>query len=104
MFFRPQVRRAARHSILAAAVVGVVLSASTPASGVSGFGDVGAGRFYTAPVQWMVDEEVTTGVSPTCFAPDEYVTRGQAAAFMWRMEGEPGGSPHHGLLDIVSGY
>ncbi|NIR35251.1 MAG: S-layer homology domain-containing protein, partial [Actinobacteria bacterium] len=52
---------------------------------MAGFGDVGAGRFYTDAVQWMVDNDITTGVSPNCFCPDDPVTRGQAAAFMWRM-------------------
>ena len=42
----------------------------------------------------MVDDEITTGTSPKCFSPDDPVTRGQAAAFLWRMEGspEPGGA------------
>lgn len=71
-------------------------AASVPnsAGGVAGFGDVPRAAFYTEAVQWMVDNEITTGTSPTCFSPNSPVTRGQAAAFMWRMEGEPDAEPH----------
>lgn len=75
-------------------------SLPSPAGGVADFGDVDAGRFYTAAVQWMVDEDVTTGTSPTCFSPDDFVTRGQAAAFMWRMEGFPAPGPAHPFSDV----
>jgi hypothetical protein len=74
------------------------------AGAVAGFGDVDAGRFYTEAVQWMVDEDITTGTSPTCFSPEDLVTRGQAAAFIWRMEGRPGGSPPHGFVDVVADW
>ena len=73
-----------------------------PAGGVAGFGDIDTGKFYTEPVQWMVDNGITTGISPTCFSPSEVVTRGQVAAFMWRMEGSPTGSPVHPFTDVVA--
>ena len=81
--------------------VGASLASTAPAGGVAGFGDVNAGRYYTAPVQWMVDENITTGTSPTCFSPDQTATRGQTAAFMWRMEGEPDAPPHP-FVDVVA--
>ena len=76
---------------------------STPAAGSAGFGDVGPGEFYTEAVQWMVDNDITTGTGPGCFSPDDTVTRGQAAAFMWRMEGRPDAAPHS-FLDITAGW
>lgn len=82
-------------------LAGVGLAVS-PAGGVAGFGDVSAGRFFTEPVQWMVDEEITTGTSFACFSPDDPVTRGQAAAFLWRMEGFPQGAPLHPFTDVVA--
>jgi pectate lyase len=97
-------RSSIRLSIVALAAVMALLASATPARGVAGFGDVGAGRFYSEPVQWMVDEAITTGTSATCFSPDDDVTRGQAAAFMWRMEGSPKGSPPHPFTDIVSSW
>ncbi len=75
------------------AIVGGLTLLASPVGGVAGFGDVDAERFYTAPVQWMVDNDITTGTGPTCFSPDEDVTRGQAAAFLWRMEGSPAPGP-----------
>ncbi|MEM9468069.1 MAG: alpha/beta fold hydrolase [Actinomycetota bacterium] len=77
---------------------------ATPAAGVAGFGDVDAGTFYTEAVQWMVDNEITSGVSPECFAPDDPVTRGQAAAFMWRMEGSQAPVGNHGFDDVEADW
>ena len=86
---------------LVSALVGAALAAggatvvvSSPAGGVAGFGDVPEAAFYTEAVQWMVDNDITTGTSENCFSPLDPVTRGQAAAFMWRMEGEPAAPPH----------
>lgn len=80
----------------------VAMALPMPVSAVSGFGDVPIDAFYTAPVQWMVDQGITTGTSGTCFSPAAPVTRGQAAAFMWRMEGSPTGSPAHEFTDVVA--
>ena len=68
-------------ALCAGAILGLLAFAS-PAESVGGFGDVPVDRFYTTPVQWMVDNDITTGTSPTCFSPDDPVTRGQAAAFL----------------------
>ena len=91
-----------------AAAIGVVAASlvlgSPDAGGVAGFGDVAPGGFYTPAVQWMVDEEITAGLTETCFAPGATVTRGQVAAFMWRMEGEPAPGPDHGFGDVVQGW
>ena len=35
-------------------------------------------------VSWMSFLGITTGTSPTLFSPDDYVTRGQLAAFFYR--------------------
>ena len=62
---------------------------SSPANGAAGFGDVEDSRFYTAPIQWMVDSGITTGTGPGCFSPDRRVTRAELAAFLHRYAGEP---------------
>ena len=86
-------------------VAGLMLAGSaSPAGSVAGFGDIETGRYYTDAVQWMVDNSITTGTSLTCFSPDRLVTRGQAAAFLHRMEGEPTGSPPHGFVDVVASW
>lgn len=76
------------------AVVAGMAAFAAPAGGVAGFGDVESGRYFSVPVQWMVDEDITTGTTLTCFSPGELVTRGQAAAFLWRMEGSRSAPPH----------
>ena len=52
----------------------------------------------------MIDNAITTGTSPTCFSPQDPATRGQVAAFMWRMEGSPAGSPPHPFTDVVKAW
>ena len=53
------------------------------------FFDVAVGKFYTDAVTWLACEEITTGKTPTMFAPDDPVTRGEMATFLWRYSGEP---------------
>ena len=94
-----------RRSVLSLSLVFlvfVVLAVPMPAGGVAGFGDVAEGQYFTEPVQWMVDNEITTGTSATCFSPGATVTRGEVAAFLWRMEGSPKGSPGHQFTDVVA--
>ncbi len=97
-----------RHRLLLVGLVTAVaaaaaLSPTSPAGGVAGFGDVPAGVYYTEAVQWMVDNEITTGTSAHCFSPDDPVSRGQAAAFMWRMEGAQDAPPHP-FSDVARDY
>lgn len=91
---RPYVRWLSVSVLAGSIVAGVLALPSSPGLGVAGFGDVGESAYYTAPVQWMVNNDITNGTSPTCFSPGDPVTRGQAAAFMWRMEGEPDAARH----------
>lgn len=44
--------------------------------------------FYNA-VLWAVEEEITSGTSPTTFSPNNDCTRAQAVTFLWRAMGEP---------------
>ena len=95
-------RRALAVCVVVSMTMTSVMSIAGPAAGVAGFGDVDSDRFFTDPVQWMVDNAITTGISPTCFSPDEAVTRGQAAAFMWRMEGSPTPGAAHVFGDVAA--
>jgi rRNA maturation protein Nop10 len=60
-----------------------------PASLDTDFTDVPGGRFYSKAVAWLVEQQITTGTTPTTFSPDDPVTRGQMATFLWRLAGEP---------------
>ncbi len=52
------------------------------------FADIEDGRYYTDAVRWMVEWSITTGTTPTTFSPDDPLTRGQIATFLWRLAGE----------------
>ncbi len=54
-------------------------------------------------VSWMSNTGVTTGTSATTFAPDDILTRAQAAAFLHRLAGEPV-APAHRFRDVVAGW
>jgi hypothetical protein len=53
------------------------------------FSDVPSDSYYATAVAWLVDQGITTGTTETTFSPDEPVTRGQMAAFLWRYAGRP---------------
>ena len=54
-------------------------------------------------ISWMANNEITTGTSPTTFAPDDTLRRAQVAAFLHRLAGEPS-APPHGFVDVVAGW
>lgn len=101
--FRPMMKGMRRRSLVAALLSLAMLSTASPVASVAGFGDVEDGRYFTAPVQWMVGDEITNGTSPSCFSPSVSVSRGQAAAFLWRMEGRQAAEPHP-FSDVDKGW
>ena len=54
-------------------------------------------------ISWMANTGITTGTSPTTFAPDENLKRAQAAAFLHRLAGEPA-APPHSFVDVVTAW
>lgn len=66
------------------AVIVVAIAMPTVAAGVNPFTDVPAGRFFTEPVEWAFDNNITTGQTPTLFDPDGAVTRGESVTFLKR--------------------
>lgn len=104
-FLRSAAQRRIVAIVTAAALTAASLAAlAAPAHGVAGFGDIAVNDYWAAPVQWMVDHDLTTGVSAGCFAPGEVVTRGQAAAFMWRMEGKQTVAAAHSFVDVNASW
>ena len=95
-------RRFRRLLFGAGLIVGVLPAVMTTLAGVSGaspqgvvvgscfapvphsFADVSAGAYYNKAVSWLVESEITGGTSPTTFSPNNVVTRGQMAQFLWR--------------------
>ena len=57
--FRLMMKRMRRRSLVAALLSLAMLSTVSPVASVAGFGDVEDGRYFTAPVQWMVGDGIT---------------------------------------------
>ena len=55
------------------------------------------------PVAWMAETGITTGTSPTTFSPDDTLTRGQLAAFLWRLADRPE-APAHTFGDVTASW
>ncbi|RMH69598.1 MAG: DUF1501 domain-containing protein, partial [Actinomyces sp.] len=70
------------------------------APGPGGFYDVQANTWYSTAVAWLAAAGITTGTAPGEFSPDDPVTRGQMATFLWRYAGRPGGSPPAPFADV----
>lgn len=53
------------------------------------FTDVSKDAYYYDAVLWAVEQGITNGTSAITFNPDATVTRGQTAAFLWRVAKQP---------------
>ena len=60
-----------------------------PAVTENPFTDVAEGKYYYNPVLWAVGAGVTTGATPTSFAPRKNCTRAQIVSFLWNAAGRP---------------
>lgn len=60
-----------------------------PGAGDCPFTDVDPDQYYADAVRWAYEKGVTNGMSETEFAPEQAVTRGQMATFLWRYAGKP---------------
>lgn len=60
-----------------------------PGTGKQTFSDVPVGAFFTEPVAWAVEKEVTNGTTTTTFSPYEECTQVQILTFLWRAAGKP---------------
>ncbi len=67
------------------------------------FSDVPAGAFYETAVQWMVEQGITFGTTTDTFSPSTIVTRGEAAAFLWRFAGQPPPTAPNSFTDVPAG-
>lgn len=58
---------------------------------VGGFNDVPDGHTHASGIQWVADNDITSGCTPTTYCPDASVTRAQMATFMQRLAGHAAG-------------
>ena len=60
-----------------------------PVSTANPFKDVRSDKYYYKAVLWALENNITTGTSPTQFSPDSACTRAQVVTFLWRTKGSP---------------
>jgi SpoIID/LytB domain protein len=65
------------------------------------FPDVRAGTYYDDAVSWLQQEAITNGWGDTGrFEPNRQISRGQMAAFLYRLAGEPPVTGRHPFTDV----
>ena len=70
---------------------------------VAPFSDTSPSAYYADGVNWMVNQGITNGTSPTTFSPNDPVTRGQLAAFLYRYAGSPDPASQASFRDVSRG-
>ena len=67
------------------------------------FTDISENQYYYQPVLWAYENEITTGLKPDKFGPEESCTRGQVVTFLWRAMGEPEPTiTEHSFVDVAN--
>ena len=56
--------------------------------------------FYTVAVDWLWENGYTNGKPGNIYDPQGFLTRGELAAFLFRMVGEPSGAPVNPFVDV----
>jgi len=75
------------HLAIAVLAVALITPATAFATHIfSDVPDVPDVAFYADPVEWAFNNEITTGKSPTQFAPLDGVTRGESVTFLNRYD------------------
>lgn len=68
---------------------------------VNPFTDVTSADYFYDAVLWAVEQEITSGMTESTFAPDITVTRSQMVTLMWRAAGEPSTSTGTIFADVA---
>jgi hypothetical protein len=92
-----------RRDATRAGHAGNVDGATCGFSSTGKFCDVFESAYFSDAVDWMVDENITTGVSNFIFGPGQNLSRAQMVPFLWREAGEPADNPDHGFSDVPAG-
>ncbi len=53
------------------------------------FGDVADGKYYTEAIAWAAENGIVVGYGNNRFGPEDFITREQLAAILWRYAGSP---------------
>ena len=71
----------------------------------TGFYDVWNKAFYSEPVQWAIDHNITTGTSAHTFSPNQTCSTAQILTFLWRANESPMVDTNNPFTDVnVNNY
>ena len=86
--------------LVLASVAALLMWSPSPAGAVAGYGDVPEDAWYTNPVQWSQDNNLTNIVG-SCFGPSSPVSRGETAVWLHNLEGQPAPAAAHSFVDVT---
>ena len=86
--------------LVVALTAALLMWSPSPTGAVAGYGDVPEGTWYTNPVQWSKDNNITNIPGP-CFGPGLAVSRGETAVWLYNLEGRPAVGDRHSFLDVT---
>ena len=64
------------------------------------FTDINPNDYYYKAVLWAVENNISSGVSPTRFGPSQVCDRGQIVTFLWRAQGAPNVTTSNSFADV----
>lgn len=96
----PRKRGTTALVVVVALLATLVAPQAATATRPENFVDVPRGSFFDEPAKWLQATGITTGTSPTTFSPDNGLTRGQMATFLWRYAGKPSSDKACGFTDV----
>ncbi|MGM9678029.1 MAG: S-layer homology domain-containing protein, partial [Butyricicoccus sp.] len=67
------------------------------------FNDVPMDSYYAQPVIWAYQNEITSGIDDTHFAPGRKCTRAQVVTFLWNAAGQPKVNANISFRDVKRG-
>ena len=70
-------------------IIAVIICITILSSYVFAFTDVPNNTYYTKPVEWAVNNNITSGTSPNTFQPFKPCSRAEIVTFLWRYSGSP---------------
>ena len=76
------------------------LPSMTPPAIVGEFLDVWESDYYADPVEWAVDNGITSGTSDSTFSPDHTCTTAQILTFLWKANGAPQSANPNPFTDV----
>lgn len=91
------------RGFLTIVLLGLLSLPVSQAAAQESFVDVDSDAYYAEAVDWMLLNGLTSGGGDGQFRPDDPVTRGEIAVFLWRLADKPD-APRHGFTDVMVGW